>query len=328
MKKKIFTLITACACIAGVYAQETSTQSIIASDDVYIYGDVGDKNTSRGSEEILRSYYNDGATSREMVFLKFDLTSLSEIEQAKILSVKLNMYGTADAGGGNSTPTTHNLCVFNMTATNPTFAWTEASLGYNAWFGNGVNSSVVGEGNSGQSDAYFFRRNPNVTSSNNNGNPDYLIAKLENIAAGTAWYEWDITTAIKAALTAGYTNISLQVCDELNVRLPGGSTRSYVTFHSKENASTNAPKLDVLLDFPSGIESADNNGVNYSLDGNTLRLTNVEGNTAVSIVNLSGKEVHKITINTDYSYSFAQSGVYLVSVSNNLGIATHKVVIR
>ncbi|MFV0469811.1 MAG: DNRLRE domain-containing protein [Dysgonomonas sp.] len=326
MKKIFFTLIASFFCLSNVFAQTTS--HLTASDDVYIYGDVGDKDVSRGSEDILRSYYNDGATSREMVFLKFDLSSLSSVDVSKILSVKLRLYGTADAGGGNSTPTTHNLCVFNMTATNPTFSWTETSLGYNAWFGNGVNSSTVGEGNSGSSNAYFFRRNPHVTSSNNNGKAEYLIAKLDNIAAGTSWYEWDVTSTIKSALSSSSANISLQVCDELNVRKAGGSDRAYVIFHSKENVSGNAPELLLSFDITNGIESVENQAVAYTLKEKNLSISNITTSTTISIMDLSGKKIHKAIVSGDYSYSFAHSGIYLISISNNQGTKTHKVFVR
>jgi len=242
--KKLFLLSIICGLSAFcLYAQNVPFK-IDVTDDVYVYGDSGDKDTSKGTEDKLRSYFNDGTTAREMVFLKFDISTLSTIEVEQIKSIKLKMYGAAQDGGGNSTPTTHTLKVFNMTAANSSFSWTENTMTYNAWFGNGVNSSTVGEGNSGQSDAYFYRRNPDVTSSNNNGNPDLCIATLSDIGVYEGWFEWDITSSI---LSHSGSEISLQICDNHNVRLPNSTNRSYVTFHSKENVSGNTPCLEVTF---------------------------------------------------------------------------------
>ncbi|MDR1865464.1 MAG: DNRLRE domain-containing protein [Bacteroidales bacterium] len=220
--------------------------SIEVSHDVEVFAssnaaDNGD--LVRGSATTLNSYYNDGAASRQMIFLQFDLSGLAAVAVEEIDRITLKLYAqTVGSGGGNSTPTTHTLQVFNMTATNPTFTWTETSLTYNGWLGNGV---LTDPGNSGASNAYAFKRNPDITTVYNGGNPDYRIAELSNVGtdqSGT-WLEWDVTSAIVSYLENGV--ISLQICDQYPVRLTGTTSKSMVTFHSKENTSENIPYLDI-----------------------------------------------------------------------------------
>lgn len=222
-----------------------SSTLLFVTDDVEVFGDIGDKNTSKGSQTTMRSYYNDGNSSRIMTFLKFDLTALASVNLSEVESIKLKVYAeTVGSGGGNSTPETHTLQVFNMTACNPDFAWTESTLSFNEWLGNADLSNSAAS-TSGQGSAYGFRRNPDITTNYNNGNPEYRIAQLDNVGpqASNTWLEWDITNAIKNNATLN--DISLQICDKDNVRLSGGSTRSEVIFHTKENESGNGAYLEI-----------------------------------------------------------------------------------
>ena len=218
---------------------------LYVTDDVEIFGAEGDRNTSRGGQTTMRTYFTEDNIYRFMSFLKFDLTELATIDLSTVESIKLKVFaGTVGTGGGNGTPEKHSLQIFNMTACNPGFLWTETSLSYNGWLGD-ADLSNAATSTSGQGSAYGFRRNPDITTNFNNGKPEYSIAQIDNVGpeASETWLEWNVTDAIKSNATRN--DISLQICDRNNIRLAGTSTRSEVIFHTKENESGNKAYLEI-----------------------------------------------------------------------------------
>lgn len=56
---------------------------------------------------------------------------------------------------------------------------------------------------------------------------------------------WDITAYVKSKVNAGTKVIALMLCDNVVMKKANGTTNVLVSFHSKENASGNAPILEV-----------------------------------------------------------------------------------
>jgi hypothetical protein len=245
--KRTFLTVMICAAASLAMAQPPAT--IAVSEDTYILGSqtaAGDKpDEIRGAGATMQCYYNEDCRWRYMPFLKFDLTDLAGIDPFSIESVKLKVFGTANAGGGTTgsgaaTPVTHTLKVFNMTAQNPAFAWTEEDLSYGAWIGTATYNTDVNSDNDINYN-YFFRRNPdNIGTA---GKMELCIATLRGEGEETEgkWYEWDITQAVIA--NAG-GEISLQINDSVTIKYDSNKN-SFVTFHTKENASGNAPYLEI-----------------------------------------------------------------------------------
>lgn len=72
-----------------------------------------------------------------------------------------------------------------------------------------------------------------------------LITSITSNMSTAKWYSWDITNYIKNKITSGSKVICLMLCDNVNLKKADGSTNVIVSFHSKENASGNAPVLEV-----------------------------------------------------------------------------------
>lgn len=259
-------------------------------------------NIARGSEPELMSYYNDAKNYRYMVFLNFDIQNLPASNL--IESVKLKLYGVAEAGGGintatsNPTPTAHNLAVYNISSYNK--IWEESTFTYNDWVYK-----------------YGYNRTPGEH-----------IAQLSDVS-GEGWLEWDITNDVKAMKDANASSYTLSICDTYVVKsTTGTNTNAYVRFHSRENSSGNKPSLVVITKAGASINHTSKEKTDYILNGKTLSLPNIEGNTRVYISDISGRLVHNALINAEYDYTFSASGIYILHLTNENSSVATKIVVK
>jgi hypothetical protein len=72
-----------------------------------------------------------------------------------------------------------------------------------------------------------------------------LITSITANMTTAQWFSWDITTYIKTKIGSGSKVICLMLCDNVMLKKSDGTTNVVVSFHSKENASGNAPILEV-----------------------------------------------------------------------------------
>jgi hypothetical protein len=72
-----------------------------------------------------------------------------------------------------------------------------------------------------------------------------LITSITANMATAKWYSWDITSYIKNKIASGTKVITLMLCDNATLKKADGTTNVIVSFHSRENASGNAPILEV-----------------------------------------------------------------------------------
>lgn len=72
-----------------------------------------------------------------------------------------------------------------------------------------------------------------------------LINSITVNMTNAQWYSWDITNYIKTKIGSGSKVICLMLCDNVTLKKSDGTTNVVVSFHSKENASGNAPVLEV-----------------------------------------------------------------------------------
>ncbi|MFV0469812.1 MAG: DNRLRE domain-containing protein [Dysgonomonas sp.] len=294
MKKKLFIPLFLFLSVGWISAQV----KLDVSEDTYIWSnttDLGDETTAvRGADEILVSYFNESKLYRRMIFLKFNLANAPQ--KSDINSVKLRMYGVADAGGGINTTTgettalTHSLGVYNMNGAEKggTTLWSETSFSYNGWVTN-----------------YDYSRKPN-----------FLAGKLDDVT-GEGWLEWDITSEMMNYVLGLDNILTLNVCDEYIMKIPtdpADNTNSYVTFHSKENPSGNKPHL-VFVTKNSGIDSdKTQKEINYRLIDKELTVSDISFGTKVKITDLSGKTVYASNPNGSLNYSFTNNGVYILTL--------------
>lgn len=72
-----------------------------------------------------------------------------------------------------------------------------------------------------------------------------LITSITANMTTAQWYSWDITAYVKSKVNASTKVIALMLCDNVVMKKANGTTNVLVSFHSKENASGNAPVLEV-----------------------------------------------------------------------------------
>ncbi len=206
--KKLFTLFSLflITFLFSTFSVKAISQTLIPSDDTYTYSD----NNIRGMESLLKTYHSTaGNQFLRVVFLKFDISSLSPFVQ----SAKLRLYCNGFSAGGNAI---HEFDLYPVTVN----SWAEDDVTF-LNFVEKAGADVA---------------SPLLAS--------YVVPTGDALAAQYIEFsDPNLLKYISDSLAAGKRYISFRMREKYSVK--NGTSGVVVEFHSKENESGFNPQLVV-----------------------------------------------------------------------------------